>query len=73
MLAMMEGVVVKVGQDKVSGKYVTLQHGGYTVSYCHLSQIRTVKGAAVYPARYSRHYRFDRTQYRRTTCTSPAN
>lgn len=49
VLAMMEGVVVKVGQDKASGKYVTLQHGGYTVSYCHLSQIRTVKGAAVYP------------------------
>lgn len=66
VLAMMEGVVVKVGQDKASGKYVTLQHGGYTVSYCHLSQIRTVKGAAVYPRDIVGHYRFDRTQYRRT-------
>ena len=36
VLAMMEGVVVKVGQDKTSGKYVTLRHGNYTVSYCHL-------------------------------------
>ena len=46
---MMEGVVVKVGQDKASGKYVTLQHGAYTVSYCHLSKILAVKGAAVRP------------------------
>lgn len=49
VLAMMEGVVVKVGQDKSSGKYVTLQHGGYTVSYCHLSKILAVKGAVVHP------------------------
>lgn len=49
VLAMMEGVVVKVGQDKTSGKYVTLRHGRYTVSYCHLSKILTVKGAAVRP------------------------
>lgn len=48
-LAMMEGVVVKVGQDKTSGKYVTLCHGNYMVSYCHLSKILTVKGAVVYP------------------------
>ena len=31
VMAMMEGVVVKVGQDKTSGKYVTLRHGRYTV------------------------------------------
>lgn len=49
VLAMMEGVVVKVGQDKTSGKYVTLRHGSYTVSYCHLSRILAVKGAAVRP------------------------
>ena len=46
---MMEGVVVKVGQDKTSGKYVTLRHGRYTVSYCHLSKILIVKGAIVHP------------------------
>lgn len=49
VLAMMEGVVVKVGQDKASGKYVTLRHGRYTVSYCHLSKILAVKGATVRP------------------------
>lgn len=49
VLAMMEGVVVKVGQDKASGKYVTLRHGRYTVSYCHLSKILAVKGAMVRP------------------------
>lgn len=48
-LAMMEGVVVKVGQDKTSGKYVTLQHGNYTVSYCHLSRVLAVRGAVVRP------------------------
>lgn len=49
VLVMMEGVVVKVGQDKTSGKYVTLRHGSYTVSYCHLSRILAVKGAVVRP------------------------
>lgn len=49
VLAMMGGVVVKVGQDKASGKYVTLRHGRYTVSYCHLSKILAVKGAMVRP------------------------
>lgn len=49
VLAMMEGVVVKVGQDKTSGKYVTLRHGSYTVSYCHLSRIFVVKDAVIRP------------------------
>ena len=49
VMAMMDGVVVKVGQDKTSGKYVTLRHGRYTVSYCHLSKILIVKGAIVHP------------------------
>lgn len=47
--AMMEGIVVKVGQDKASGKYVTLRHGGYTVSYYHLSKILVARGTAVQP------------------------
>lgn len=37
--AMMPGRVLKVGYDKVSGNYITLQHGSITVSYCHLSQV----------------------------------
>lgn len=49
VMAMMEGVVVKVGQDKTSGKYVTLRHGNYTVSYCHLSKVLVGKGATVRP------------------------
>lgn len=49
VFAMMQGRVLKVGQDKVSGKYVTLQHGSVTVSYCHLSQISVSQGQAVLP------------------------
>ena len=37
--AMMPGKVLKVGYDKVSGNYITLQHGRITISYCHLSQV----------------------------------
>ena len=47
VFAMMQGRVLKVGQDKVSGKYVTLQHGNFTVSYCHLSQVSVSKGKIV--------------------------
>ena len=36
--AMMFGQVIKVGSDNRSGKYVTLRHGDFTVSYCHLSK-----------------------------------
>lgn len=49
VFAMMQGKVLRVGQDKVSGKYVTLQHGNFTVSYCHLSQILVSQGQAVLP------------------------
>ena len=37
--AMMPGKVLKVGYDKISGNYVTLQHGSITISYCHLSRV----------------------------------
>lgn len=49
VMAMMSGRVIKVGHDKTSGKYVTLQHGRYTVSYCHLSKILVVRGTLVQP------------------------
>lgn len=45
--AMMAGEVVKVRQDKVSDKYVTLRHGSFTVSYCHLSRILAYEGQTV--------------------------
>ena len=47
--AMMHGIVVKVGQDKVSGRYVTVRHGDFSVSYCHLSEWRVKKGDCVRP------------------------
>lgn len=45
--AMMAGEVVKVGQDKVSGKYIILKHGSFTVSYCHLSRSLAYQGQTV--------------------------
>lgn len=47
--AMLSGVVGRVGQDKRSGKFVTLRHGDCTVSYCHLSQVLVRQGASVMP------------------------
>ena len=47
VFAMMQGRVIAVGQDKVSGKYVTLQHENFTVSYCHLSRVSASKGQIV--------------------------
>lgn len=47
--AMMPGEVVNVSSDKRSGNYVTIRHGDYTVSYCHLSKALVKKGAQVLP------------------------
>lgn len=47
--SMMEGIVEKIGYDNRSGNYVTLRHGNYHVSYCHLSSIIVRKGEYVYP------------------------
>jgi len=47
--AMMPGKVIKVSSDKRSGNYVTIRHGDYTVSYCHLSKTLVRKGALVIP------------------------
>ena len=47
--AMMPGEVIKVSSDKRSGNYVTIRHGDYTVSYCHLSKTLVKKGAQVLP------------------------
>ncbi len=45
--SMMFGQVIKVSSDKRSGKYVTLRHGDFTVSYCHLSEILVKKSQIV--------------------------
>ena len=47
--AMMEGIVAKVGYDNRSGNYVTLRHGNFYISYCHLSSIIVRKGESVFP------------------------
>ena len=47
--AMMPGEVIKVASDRRSDNYVTLRHGDYTVSYCHLSKIWVRHGAKVMP------------------------
>lgn len=47
--AMMDGIVEKVGYDNRSGNYVTLRHGNFYISYCHLSSIIVRKGESVFP------------------------
>ena len=47
--AMMDGIVEKVGYNNRSGNYVTLRHGKFYISYCHLSSIIVRKGEYVYP------------------------
>ena len=68
-LAMMEGTVLMVGQDRISGKYVVLRHGEFTVSYCHLSRILVSKGETVRPRDASP---APRDAARESTCTSHA-
>lgn len=45
--AMLAGTVKKVGYDSRSGNYVILQHGEYTISYCHLSAIMVKENTPV--------------------------
>ena len=47
--AMLDGIVEKIGYDNRSGNYVTLRHGNFYISYCHLSSIIVRKGEYVYP------------------------
>lgn len=46
---MMYGVVLKVASNHRAGKYVTIQYGDFTVSYCHLSRQLVSKGSTVHP------------------------
>lgn len=45
--AMLDGIVDRIGFDNRSGNFITLRHGNYTVSYCHLSIIIVTKGMFV--------------------------
>lgn len=46
---MMYGEVICVGKDNRSGLYVTIRHGDFTVSYCHLSKVTVTIGTLVVP------------------------
>ena len=48
VLSMFDGYVKGVGYDSGSGKYITMQYGDYTVSYCHLSEIWVSDNQKVY-------------------------
>lgn len=45
--AILDGIVERIGNDKRSGKFITLRHGNYTISYCHLSHILVPQGRPV--------------------------
>lgn len=47
VFSMLAGQIVKVGEDRRSGKYVTIDHGSVTVSYCHLSKVTVNEGSKV--------------------------
>lgn len=47
--AMLFGKVEKIGNDKRLGLYITLRHGDYTVSYCHLSKVLVKKDDVIQP------------------------
>ena len=47
--SMFAGQVLRVDQDKRSGKYVVIQHGDYTIAYCHLSRQTAQTGDLVCP------------------------
>lgn len=45
--AMLDGIVDRIGYDKRSGNFVTMRHGNYIISYCHLSKILVSDGTFV--------------------------
>jgi murein DD-endopeptidase len=47
--AMIHGTVVRVGYERKGGNFLTIQHGNYSVTYCHLLQVLVRNGASVKP------------------------
>ncbi len=47
VMAMFDGRCEQVGYDDISGKFVKLRHGEYTISYCHLSKVVVKEGDEV--------------------------
>ena len=48
VFAMFDGKISKAGYDPVSGNFITLQAGNYTISYCHLSEVWVRETEMVY-------------------------
>lgn len=54
--AMLPGKVASIGYDPRSGNYIKLQHGSFTVSYCHLIRKPDIKvGSRVFPGQTVAH------------------
>lgn len=54
--AMLPGKVAYIGYDTRSGNYIKLQHGSFTVSYCHLIRKPDIKvGSRVIPGQIVAH------------------
>lgn len=47
VMSMFDGKILKVGEDRTNGKYIVLQHGNYTISYCHMSKIFVYAGQEI--------------------------
>ena len=45
--SMFDGTVEKVGYDARSGNFVTIRHGDFLISYCHLSRILATQGQSI--------------------------
>ena len=45
--SMLDGTVEKVGYDSRSGNFVTIRHGDFRISYCHLSRILATQSQSV--------------------------
>ena len=46
--SMLPGYIHKVGEDRISGKYIIVTSGNYQISYCHLSKIEVQQGNIIY-------------------------
>lgn len=48
VFAMFDAEIKRVGYDPMSGNFITLKAGNYTISYCHLSEIWVKEDELVY-------------------------
>lgn len=56
IFAMLPGEVIHVGYDSRSGNYIKLQHGSFTISYCHLICKPSIPiGSKIFPGQIVAH------------------